>query len=137
MDESLTVTDIGKFIDSYGWKYANDGENLIAVAFKGEISDTEFHLIIEAFENWLSLTIWPYLFPFPPEKKLEALEDVCKVNFDLHMARLAMKSSGEIALCLDLPMSSLTESSFHNALDVITYYADVLFPRFVKYWDKE
>ena len=137
MSVDFSLTDVGYFIDSYGWKYTKQSDDELLIVFTGENSNTEFHLVLGISENWLAITIWPYLFPFPPEKELEALKEICKVNFDIKMARLAMKTSGEITLCIDLPLNNLTESGFHLALDLITYYADTLHPIFVKFWEKE
>jgi len=126
---------LGKYLESYGWKYEiHEGEFIIL--FKGEQSDAEFHLIMSTSENWIGLTIWPFVF-LPIGKEDAAIKFICKKNFDLKMVRLGMTEKGEISLCADLSFIDLTEKQFHNALDVLSYYADVLYPELVAFWEKE
>jgi len=136
MNDTL-ITKFGTYLKSYGWEFSQHTQDELLVRFEGENSQTEFHLIIGSDENWVSMTIWPFLFPFPIEKKTDALELLCKRNFQLRLVRLGMTENGETTLCLDLPVEGLTENGFHVALDVITYYADILYPDFVTFWSKE
>ncbi len=136
MNSIISITDLERYLESYGWKFGKQNDNELLIRFVGENTNTEFHLIISLSDNWVALTVWPYLFQFPPERELDGVKEVCKTNFDLKLARLAMKSTGEITLCIDLPATGLTESMFHIALDVISYYADNLYPKFLIFWDK-
>lgn len=137
MIEKYSIKDVAGFLGSYGWKYDQPNDHELIVRFTGTNTETEFQLIIGVSESWIGLTIWPYLFPFPPDKEIEALKEICRTNFDIKLARLAMKSTGEITLCVDLSINGLTESYFHFALDILSYYADILYPIFLKYWEKE
>lgn len=124
-------------MQSYGWDFSQQNDNELITRFIGENSDTEFHLIIGITQHWIALTIYPYLLPFPMEKQTDALQLLCKHNFQLKLARLGMTEKGETTLCVDLPIEELSESLFHLGLDIISYYADIMYPDFVSFWAKE
>lgn len=136
MNESV-LKDVSQYLRAYGWESSQSDDNKILVRFLGERSDTEFHVIIGIDENWIAITIWPYLPPFPPEKRLEAFQSLCQRNFQIKLARFALTDAGETVLCVDLPTKGLTEHLFHLGLDVIYYYADVMYPDLVLLWSKE
>lgn len=128
------VTKIIEYLRSYGWESTKEHDKEILVRFLGEKSDTEFHLIVDIESSWVILTIWPYLPLLPVGKETEALQLLCKKNFDMKLARLAMTDKGDVALCVDVPTDLLSESFFHLALDIISYYADIIYPEFVYFW---
>ncbi|MDD2522399.1 MAG: YbjN domain-containing protein [Anaerolineaceae bacterium] len=136
MAEPIT-TKIGQFIQSYDWEFTQEANNEFTTRFVGETTNTSFNLIVNIDEKWISLTVWPYLPNIPEKKEVEALQLICKRNFQIRLARLAMTDQGDIALCLDFPVEVLTEQCFHDSLDVITYYADALFPDFLSFWSEE
>lgn len=127
---------IEQFIRSYGWKFESQTNGELITRFVGETTDTNFNLIIAADEKWLSLTVWPYFPYIPTEKRTEVLDLIAKCNFQVRLARLALTASGDIAICLDLPAEALTEPVFHTCLDVITWYADSLYPEFLAFWSE-
>jgi len=131
---NIKIDLICQYLQSYGWKYSPQNENELLVRFIGESSDTEFHLIIGVEQNWISMTIWPYLMPFPSDKKIDALQLLAYQNSRIKMARLGLTENGEAIMCLDIPSDDVTEEAFHWGLDVISYYADSLYPDFVSFW---
>ena len=133
----VAMSELRKYLESYGWDYQQSGENTLITRFVGDNSDTQFNLVIDSGEHWVGLTVWPYLIAFPVDRKCELTEMVCRLNYDIKMARLAQTDSGGIALCVDLPTHSLNKDMFFLALDIISYYADSLYPSLVQCWTTE
>ena len=123
------------FLKSYGWEFSKEKEFLIR--FLGESSNTEFHLIIDSDPSWISLTIWPYLPPFPKEKLLDGFILLGTHNFQMKLARLGMTDDCVVTLCVDIPLQGFNEKTFHLALDVISYYADTMYSDFIMLWEKD
>jgi len=133
-DTNLQI--IKKYLDNYGWEYTQKSERELILRFLGEESNTEFNLIITLDQHWVGLTIWPYLLPFPKKIEYSAIKSLCKWNFQTKLVRLGISENGETSMCLDLPLENLNEGLFHLGLDLISYYADMLYPEFVTLWSE-
>lgn len=131
------ISEVCHYLDAYGWEYSKRDDTTVVTQFIAEECDTRFNLLVSASEHWIGLTILPFLLKFPDSKHEKLLNQICKVNLDLKLARLAQTNSGEMVLCIDLPVQFLSEEFFHLALDIITYYADSLYPVFLQLWADE
>jgi hypothetical protein len=131
---------IKDYIKSYEWEFSQEQEfsqgHEFLIRFLGEISNTEFHLIINVENEWISFTIWPYLPAIPKEKQIESLTLLCSHNYGMKLARFGITDDGVVALCIDLPVDGLNERTFHLALNVISYYADNLYSDFIILWNE-
>ena len=131
MEDALSKVE--SYIESYGWTYQRLEDKMLLSQFYGENADTYFNLIFTAKEYWIELTVCPY-FLLPTDKEKSVYEALCRLNFQIRFARLSISERCGVALCVDIPMEKLDEDILHLSIDVITYYADQLYPQLLEFW---
>lgn len=132
-----SLSTLENYLQQYGWAYEKNDSTSMVAKFVGESSDTEFNVLFRVSEHWLSITVLPFLPKPPDEHEQEVTKKICVLNYDLKLAKLAMSNEGYIILSIELPLSNINSELFSASLDILTYYADELFPELIFYWSND
>lgn len=123
---------ISQYLDSYGWKYEVEGNSFL-IRFWGTSSDNEFHMEIKFDLKWINLTVYTLLFLYDESILSQVYRNIGEMNYqELIYARLAYSTKSGLTVCADVPTEDITETNFHNALDIVTYYSDKYYNQFAQ-----
>jgi hypothetical protein len=116
------IDTVKAFLDKYGWKYDDLNQDTILSGFAGEKS--RFTLFVKAAEDWLILSISPFVERPKPGCLENTLNYLAQLNFHATLVKFSVDEKGNIVLTVELPTNGLTFESFVASLEALCFYAD-------------
>lgn len=116
------IETIKGFLDKYGWKYDGLSDNTIVSGFMGEKS--KFTLFVKADDDWLILSISPFVGGLKPECSVNIFKYLAQLNFHATLVKFSVDDKNNILLTVELPANGLTFESFVTSLEALCFYAD-------------
>jgi hypothetical protein len=121
---SVTIADIHRFFETYGWKYEfEEASKSWHTGFRGDTAN--FSITVHLTDDWLYLFICPFAnAPADPACELKLQYYLLRLNHAINMAKFSLDVDGDVALTVELPTESLDYSEFADGLNAISFYAD-------------
>lgn len=128
----ITMQDVHNALERYGWKYQQQDDYTLLTGFKGKAR--QFIVGLRLDSQWLTLTIVRYLQGVPIEHHASLYSELLMLNHRITFVRFALEESGDIILTADVPAERKFDYDlFATALDLLSFYADDVYPRFERY----
>lgn len=119
---TTSIEIVKSFLDKYGWKYDSLGEETIVSGFAGE--KAIFTLYAKATEDWVVLSISPFVESPKPDCLASMLLYLAHLNFHTTLAKFSVDEKENIILTVELPSEGLTFESFVISLETMCFYAE-------------
>src|SRR5262245_12446280 len=114
---------VEEFLAKDGWPFERIDEHTWRSGFRGEVNS--FRFFVRLTDNWIFFTIVPFVVaPRSDERALDLYGHLLRLNREMNMAKFAIDDDADVVLTVELPIESLDESEFKDALDALSYYAD-------------
>lgn len=128
---AISVQDVQKLFERYGWTFHQPDQQTLLVGFQGDSND--FILGTRLHDGWLSFTIPDYLPPIPAEKQATIYQHLLELNQRIIFVRFALENEETVTIIANLPaQKKIKYDLFAMAVDLITFYADDVYPRLYK-----
>lgn len=108
-----------------GWRFDRITEDTWRGRFRGRAGTFPLLLRIDP-RRYLTFAVVPYLKSPEDRERAHALYDrLLSLNQTLLMAKFGIDDDLDVVLSVEYPTRELDRSEFADALDVLSYYADV------------
>jgi len=130
---SITIQDVGKYFDRFGWEYSiSENNDAIKTGVNGEYGYFEFIVFLE--RGWLTITTLDLLPEIPEDKSTQLMQLALELNAKISYARIALVDK-KISVIADIPVhTKLDYDLFSTVLEVMPFFADQIFKKFNPYF---
>lgn len=121
---TMTFDDIMAYMKADGWPIEPLREQTFQSSFQGELRSFQF--FVHAESVYLILAVVPYQrLPVDEEEAQLLMDKLLHLNNEMTFAKFSVDEDGDVVLSVEYPMAHLDESELRDALDVLTYYANL------------
>lgn len=124
------MDNVKAFLAQYGWKYEISSPDILVSGFRGERS--KFVLVIKTSDDWLILSVSPYVEAPKPECRAKVFEYLARLNYRASLVKFSNDDAGSIILTVELPSEGVNYNAFVLALEALCFYADDQYPILIK-----
>lgn len=119
----------------YGWNFQPVKNDCLLSGWQGEVA--EFPLEIKYTKTYTRFSVKPLIeLSFPNQPYAHILKYLLGINESAHFVKLNISRGGSVCLYADLLNSQLTYDSFSQMLEIIGYYADLLYVEISKEYSR-
>src|SRR5256885_4226380 len=119
----LSSAGVEEFLQKDEWPFERVDANTWRSGFRGDVNS--FRFFVRLTENWIFFTIVPFVVgPKSDAAALQLYRHLLKLNREINMAKFAVDDDLDVVLTVELPIESIDEGEFKDALDALSYYAD-------------
>ena len=115
------MTDIGTLFERLGWAYEELEPGMWRSAFSTE-QEEDFDLYVLVAEDWVYFAVSPFLPPQASVDSARLQRSLLRLNQELHLARFALDSQGDVNLVADVPARLLHFPYFQQIVDMLVFY---------------
>jgi len=124
----ISITYLENYLNTYGWSFEKQEDNIILTGFLSESSNEKFLLVIQLSPPWLRFSI-PFYLPLSNSSDWNDLaKQLLKINYLSRQVYFGISEEEGIVLSTDIFVEyGLTYEIFETAVDSLTYVAESSF----------
>jgi hypothetical protein len=112
------------YLREQGWPTTQLGPGTLRSSFRG--AKSTFPLVVQFEDGWVKLMVLPIArLPADVTKAERLYERLLRLNGEIMLARFSLDEDGDVLLSVEFPAGDLDASEIRDALDVLTYYAEM------------
>jgi hypothetical protein len=127
----MRFEDVIAYMKDDGWPVKPLGEGTFRSGFRGEGRTFPFFVHVEG--AYLVIAAVPYLrIPFDEHQAERLMVRLLELNREMNFAKFSVDDDGDVVLSVEYPIAELDLTELRDALDALTFYADLHWPEIRK-----